>query len=116
MSQADQIANKDLPRTLSDIATDHESVPAAPGVTIRYATTADVPSITQIYNHYVESSPATFDLVPFTVEQRMEWFEHYSRRGRHRLLVAESARPGSQILGYASLSQFRTKPAYDTTV
>jgi phosphinothricin acetyltransferase len=84
------------------------------GLTIRYAGATDLARITEIYNHYVEKSAATFDLVPFTVEQRMEWFEHYSSSGPHRLLVAESAR--SEVLGYASSSQFRAKPAYDTTI
>src|SRR5439155_4360841 len=87
---------------------------SVPAVTIRGATDTDLPRITDIYNHYVGTSPATFDLVPFTVEQRMEWFEHYGTIGRHRLLVAESA--NSEIVGYAASSQFRTKPAYDTTV
>ncbi len=86
---------------------------ASAPVTIRDAVAADLPRITDIYNHFVRTSPATFDLEPFTVEQRMEWFSHYANTGPHRLLVAES---DGAICAYAGTSQFRTKPAYDTTV
>ncbi len=82
-------------------------------VTVRDAGDFDLPRVTEIYNHYVVTSSATFDLTPFTVEQRREWFAHYSTSGPHRLLVAE--RDGL-VLGYAASGRFRTKPAYDTTV
>lgn len=83
-------------------------------VLIRPGTLADLPRLTAIYNHYITETPTTFDLEPFTVEQRREaWFAHYATSGRHRLLVAERA---GEILGYTTSSQFRTKQAYETTV
>lgn len=81
--------------------------------TIRVATEADLPRLTEIYNHYVVNTPTTFDLEPFTVDQRREWFARYAATGRHRLLVAEHDR---SVLGYTSSSPFHPRHAYDTTV
>jgi len=52
---------------------------------IRPATRADVPRLTEIYNHYVTTTPITFDLEPFTVEQRVVWFDEHKETGRYRL-------------------------------
>jgi phosphinothricin acetyltransferase len=87
--------------------------PAPDGVLIRVATIDDLPRLTEIYNHYVVATPTTFDLEPFSVEQRREWFGRYAATGRYRLLVAEDA---SGILGYTSSSPFHPRRAYDTTV
>ena len=46
--------------------------------TIRAATAADLPALTEIYNHYVLTTPITFDLEPFTVDDRREWFDDHS--------------------------------------
>jgi phosphinothricin acetyltransferase len=88
---------------------------------IRPAVRGDLTRLTEIYNHYVLTSTATFDLGPLTVEQRTEWFEEHSTSGRYRLLVAdeEGDQPehsGARVVGYASTSRFRTRAAYDTTV
>lgn len=80
---------------------------------IRPARVSDLPRLTEIYNHYVVSSPATFDLEPKTVAERAEWFAQFAETGRHRLLVAEE---DGVIQGYAGSTRFRLKPAYDTTV
>ena len=80
---------------------------------IRAATRADVPRLTEIYNYYVIHTPVTFDLEPYTVERRMEWFAQFDTKGMHRLLVAEG---NGLVLGYAGSMRFRPKPAYDTTV
>ncbi len=73
----------------------------------------DLRALTEIYNHYVVYTPATFDLEPFTVGDRREWFDHYATDGRYRLLVAVDS---DGILGYATSSRFRAKAAYDTSV
>lgn len=80
---------------------------------IRPAARADLPRLTEIYNHYVLTSPVTFDLEPLTVEQRAGWFQEHADAGRHRLLVADEE---GLVLGYASTSRFRDRAAYDTTV
>jgi phosphinothricin acetyltransferase len=88
-------------------------VTAGAVVTVRAATRDDLPQLTGIYNHYVADTATTFDVEPFTVEQRTEWFERYSTEGRHRLLVA---RMDGAVAGYASSSRFHARAAYDTTV
>jgi phosphinothricin acetyltransferase len=82
-------------------------------VHIRAATPADVARLTEIYNHYVIHTPVTFDLEPYTVERRMEWFGQFASSGRHRLLVAEG---DGIVIGYGGTTRFRAKAAYDTTV
>lgn len=80
----------------------------------RAATLADLPRLTDIYNHYVRETPITFDVDEWTVERRRSgWFEHYATTGRHQLRVLEDM---GTVCGYASSSQFRQKAAYDTTV
>lgn len=74
---------------------------------VRRARPGDLPAVTAIYNQAVVASPATFDVEPFTVETRRPWFEEHSEA--YPLYVAE--RDGA-VVGYASLSRFRTKPAY----
>jgi phosphinothricin acetyltransferase len=83
------------------------------GLQVRAASAADLPALTAIYNHYVENSAATFDIEPSSVEQRRSWFARYSGSGPYRLLVAVAE---TGVLGYASSSQFRAKPAYSTSV
>jgi phosphinothricin acetyltransferase len=80
---------------------------------IRSAVRGDLTRLTEIYNHYVLTSAATFDLETLTVEQRRAWFHEHSETGRYRLLVADK---NGLVLGYASTSRFRTRAAYDTTV
>jgi phosphinothricin acetyltransferase len=83
------------------------------GIEIRPAEKRDLPRLTEIYNYYVVNTPVTFDVEPYTVEQREAWFAQFAVTGRHRLLVAETA---GAILGYAGTTKFRPKPAYETTV
>ncbi|MEO3946823.1 N-acetyltransferase family protein [Gorillibacterium sp. CAU 1737] len=79
-------------------------------LTFRDAVREDVPDLLRIYNHYVQTSTATFDLEPQTLEDRLEWFSHYG--GSYPILIAEWQ---GQIAGYAYLSVFRAKPAYRPT-
>ncbi len=73
----------------------------------------DLPALTEIYNYYVVNTPTTFDLEPYSVAQRQNWFDHYHESGPYRLIVMLD---GSKTIGYASSSQFRSKAAYDTSV
>ena len=82
-------------------------------ISVRPASRADLPRLTEIYNHYVLHTPVTFDLEPYTVERRAAWFAQFSLSGRHRLMVAEES---GLVIGYAGTTTFRVKPAYDTTV
>ncbi|HVV77910.1 MAG TPA: GNAT family N-acetyltransferase [Mycobacteriales bacterium] len=86
---------------------------AGTDIEVRYAAEGDLPALTDIYNHYVLNTAATFDLQPHTVEDRREWFDHYRSLGPYRLLVA--VRNGD-VVGYASSSRFRPRRAYDTSI
>ena len=80
---------------------------------IRAAAKEDLPRLTEIYNHYVTHTPVTFDIKPYTVEERSAWFGQFGSSGRYRLLVTEN---DAGIAGYAGTTRFRPKPAYETTV
>ncbi len=80
---------------------------------IRHAADGDLDPLVRIYNHYIENTSVTFDTTPFSVPERIAWFTSFSEDGPHRLLVAE--RDGG-MLGFASSSPFKRRPAYDTSV
>ena len=80
---------------------------------IRSAAERDLPGLVGIYNHYVAHSHITFDIQPFSIEERRSWFKSFSSSGAHRLLVAEF---DSRPVGYASSGSFRAKPAYRRSV
>jgi L-amino acid N-acyltransferase len=80
-------------------------------VRIRLANLGDAESIRQIYNLEVTTSTVTFDLVPRTLEQQEEWLA--KRSGAHAVLVAEDE---GVVVAFASLSPYRDRAAYSTTV
>ena len=83
-------------------------------ISVRNVRDTDLDALVELYNRYIAETAITFDLSPYTPEQRREsWLSHYSDSGRHRLLVAECDR---QVVGYATSSKFATKAAYDTSV
>jgi L-amino acid N-acyltransferase YncA len=65
-----------------------------------------------IYNPVVETSTATFDLVPRTLDQQVAWLS--DRSGARIVLVAET--DDATVAGYAALSPYRERAAYSTTV
>jgi phosphinothricin acetyltransferase len=89
------------------------AIESARDVVVRPAGREDLAALNDIYNGYVSRSHATFDVEPTSMEWRHEWFGHYALGGRHRLLVAIA---GDGVIGYASSSRFRPKPAYETSV
>ncbi len=86
--------------------------PASPGITLRAATVADAPAIATIYNHEVLNTTATFDLVPRTLEEQREWL--LARSGAFSAIVAVAEDAG--VVGFASLSPYKERAAYRTTV
>ncbi|PWK70425.1 phosphinothricin acetyltransferase [Streptomyces sp. CG 926] len=82
-------------------------------VQVRPGTEADLPLLTDIYNHYVRETAVTFDTAVFSPEQRRPWLHSHPEDGPHRLLVAWT---GDRMAGYATSSPFRPKPAYATSV
>ena len=83
-------------------------------VTVRPATLEDLPSITEIHNHYILNTHIIFDVRPYRPEERVQWFHEHSDNKRYRLLVACDSPSG--VLGYTYTGRHRTKDAYDTTV
>ena len=83
---------------------------------------SDAEQLRAIYNVEVETSTATFDLVPRTLDAQLQW--QRARQGAYVVLVAVSegvtessndADETSQIMGFASLSAYRSRPAYSTS-
>jgi L-amino acid N-acyltransferase YncA len=81
---------------------------------VRLARPADAESIRAIYNTEVTGSTATFDLVPRTPEEQLAWLEDHS--GPYPAIVAVDDRGDGAVLGFGSLSVYRDRPAYATTV
>lgn len=84
-------------------------------VQVRPGTEDDLGALTAIYNHYVRETAITFDTAVFLPEERRPWLLSYPEDGPHRLLVAQE-RDSGLLLGYATSSPFRSKPAYATSV
>ena len=80
-------------------------------VMIRRAREEDIPQLMDIYNEAILHTTATFDMQEKTLEDRQNWF--FAHRGKYLLYVATE---GKRILGYASLSAYSERPAYDGTV
>ena len=78
---------------------------------VRPARPEDAEAIRAIYNAEVTGSTVTFDLVPRSLEEQRTWLE--ARAGAHAVLVAEA---DGEVVGFASLSPYRDRPAYATTV
>jgi phosphinothricin acetyltransferase len=78
---------------------------------LRPATLDDAEAIRSIYNKEVTTSTVTFDLVPRTLHDQRAWLS--ARSGAHAVIVAEVE---GAVRGFASLSPWRDRPAYSTTV
>jgi phosphinothricin acetyltransferase len=81
------------------------------GVEIRLVERGDAEAIRDIYNREVLESTVTFDLVPRTAAEQQAWIDAHS--GGHPALVALAA---GEVIGFASVSPYRSRPAYATTV
>ena len=82
-------------------------------VSIRRATPADAPAIAAIYNHEVENETSTFDLVPRSLQDQLDW--QNAREGAFGVFVAELAgTPG--VAGFGALSPYKERAAYRTSV
>ena len=85
------------------------SVP--PPVVVRLATLEDAPAIMAIYNVEVRNHTSTFDLVPRTLDDQRRWISE--RSGAFSAVVASI---GDDVVGFASLSPYKERAAYRTTV
>jgi L-amino acid N-acyltransferase len=78
---------------------------------LRDATAADLPAINDIYNHYVLNSTCTYQTEPSTAEERASWFAAHGPK--YPVIVAEQ---DGRVVGWASLSKFHQRQAYENTV
>jgi L-amino acid N-acyltransferase len=82
---------------------------------VRMADLDDAEAIRAIYNPEVLESTVTFDLVPRTLEDQQRWLDEHS--GAHPALVAvEGPEDGAVVVGFGSLSEYKPRPAYRTSV
>jgi L-amino acid N-acyltransferase len=79
-------------------------------IQIRPATSSDLPAIMEIYNEAIRTTTATFDTEPRSLDERRQWFE--SHDDRHPILIAEK---DGAVIGWASLSKWSDRKAYDAT-
>ena len=72
---------------------------------------ADAPRLCEIYNREVEESTVTLDLVPRTLDEQRRYLA--DRSGGLAVVVAED---DDEIIGFGSLSFYRDRPGYRTSV
>ena len=81
------------------------------GLAIRLARIDDAEAVRAIYNLEVTTTTVTFDLVPRSLDEQRAWLAAHA--GAHPAVVATV---GDDIVGFGSLSPYRDRPAYATTV
>ncbi|MBI2705866.1 MAG: N-acetyltransferase [Actinobacteria bacterium] len=77
---------------------------------MRMATVEDAASIAAIYAQAVATT-TSFDLRPRSLDDQRRWLEE--RSGAYAAIVAVAA---GEVAGFASLSPYKDRPAYSTTV
>jgi L-amino acid N-acyltransferase len=78
---------------------------------IRDAVEKDLQEILMIYNEAIRRTVATFDTEPRSLEKQKVWFNDHGPS--HPIIVAEIDR---KVIGWASLSRWSDRSAYDGTV
>jgi L-amino acid N-acyltransferase YncA len=81
-------------------------------IELRPAIAADIAAIRSIYAHHVRHGLASFEVDPPTIEEMRRRFETITGDGYPYLVACD----GSDVLGYAYASAYRTRPAYRHTV
>ena len=71
----------------------------------------DAAATRAIYNREVLETTVTFDMVERTLDEQLAWIDEH--RGAHAAVVAVD---DDAIVGFGSLSPYRPRPAYATTV
>jgi phosphinothricin acetyltransferase len=79
---------------------------------VRLAEPRDDESVRRIYNAEVVGSTATFDLRPRSPEEQAAWTAEH--QGTYPVVVAVDE--AGTVLGFGSLSTYRDRPSYATTV
>ena len=82
------------------------------GFVVRLATVDDADAMCGIYNHEVMHETSTLDLVPRSTDAQRDWVA--ARSGAFAAIVAIDST--SEVVGFGSLSEYRDRAAYHTTV
>jgi L-amino acid N-acyltransferase len=105
----------ELPAQMVDLAVSSDLVPelepSSVPLGLRLAVVSDAEAIRTIYNHEVLHTFATFDLVPRTVTEQQDWITQ--RSGAFAAIVAVD---GPVVVGFGSLSAYKERAAYRTSV
>jgi phosphinothricin acetyltransferase len=80
---------------------------------IRTGKLADVSSITDIFNYYIEHSNARFEESPLSLDNRLKWFSQFEPDSRHQIYVASD---NGKLIGFACSQPYRAMAAFDETV
>ncbi len=96
--------------TIGEVSTPVPS-PAVTGLRIRLAEQPDAGAIQAIYNLEVTTATSTFDLVTRSLADQEAWLA--ARTGAFSAIVALD---GEKVVGFASLSPYKDRAAYATTV
>jgi L-amino acid N-acyltransferase YncA len=79
---------------------------------LRAATLGDMPTITNIYSHYVRNSVATFEEVPPSADDMADRFRDIQTHALPYFVATLE----DNIIGYAYASPYKTRSAYRFTV
>jgi L-amino acid N-acyltransferase len=79
-------------------------------VVIRNAQPGDLDAITEIYNDAILTTTATFDLDPKSAADQLAWFRSHDERQPILVAILDG-----NVVGWASLSKWKARPAYDHT-
>jgi phosphinothricin acetyltransferase len=85
----------------------------ASAFSIRTGVIEDLPAIAEIYNFYVNSSHATFELESVSIASLRPWFDEFDSAGPHQIFVVEKF---GSLVGYATSNAFHPKEAYVRSV
>ena len=84
-------------------------------MTLRLASLGDAEQICRIYNYEVSNTVATFDLVPRSLDDQQRWIS--DRNGAFAAIVAVDADDErGDVVGFGSLSPYKERAAYRTSV
>ncbi|MDA8196477.1 MAG: GNAT family N-acetyltransferase [Actinomycetota bacterium] len=80
---------------------------------LRSVNLRDAEALMSIYNREVVGSRVTLDLVPRSISQQKAWIEEH--QGVYPALLAYES-SSDEVVGFASVSPYRIRPGYSTTV
>lgn len=81
-------------------------------LTVREAQLSDAQAISDIYNHYVETSTCTFELQPESHQKRTQWLKDHEAEKLPVIVVEQNG----VVVAWGSLSYYHSRCAYRQSV